>query len=405
MNRPATGHVYLRGDKRAAWYAKYRLPDGRQVKKKLALAWTDKGKPPANYMTKRLAEAALRTILHEADQGTLAGMRRTGATIEDAAAEYLRYVEQVGEVEPTVLRDYRGVIDGYLIPWFRGRALESIHHRDVSEYRDTLMEKGRSLRAMPEGEPEREGKLSNRVVIRHLTVLHGVFKRAHQVWDGLPPNPASADLVKRPRLHYDGGFQTLQPEQVRLLAKHATDDQAAALYLTAAFTGLRMGELFALRWKDIDLGVARVHVRENYTGKRLKAPKSGKVRSAPLVDEVRVALNGLSQRDYLDGPDDLVFPSPSGGHLNDMAVRRAFYKTLEAAKLPRIRFHDLRHCFATLAVQHWELPRVQGYCGHAHIATTMRYVHHSPAVEDAAILSAALRGEKAAGQVVPLPVP
>jgi hypothetical protein len=187
------------------------------------------------------------------------------------------------------------------------------------------------------------------VVIRHLTVLHGIFKRAHQVWDGLPPNPASAELVKRPRLHYDGGFQTLTPEQVRLLAKHATDDQAAALYLTAAFTGLRQGELFALQWKDIDLEVARVHVRRNYTGspKRVKAPKSGKVRSAPLVDEVRVALNGLSQRDYLDGPEDLVFPGPAGGHLDDMAVRRAFVKALEAAGLPRIRFHDasplLRH--------------------------------------------------------------
>jgi len=123
----------------------------------------------------------------------------------------------------------------------------------------------------------------------------------------------------------------------------------------------------------------------------VKAPKSGKVRSAPLVDEVRVALNGLSQRDYLDGRDDLVFPAQGGGHLDGMAVRRAFYKALKAAKLPRIRFHDLRHCFATLAVQHWDLTRVQGYCGHAHIGTTMRYVHHSPAVEDAAILSAALR--------------
>ena len=138
-----------------------------------------------------------------------------------------------------------------------------------------------------------------------------------------------------------------------------------------------------------------MHVRRNYTGapKREKAPKSGKVRSVPLVDEVRVALNGLSQRDYLDRPEDLVFPSPSGGYLDDKAVRRAFVKALEAAELPNIRFHDLRHCFATLAVGVWELPRVQAYCGHAHISTTMRYVHHSPAVEDAAVLSAALASQ------------
>jgi integrase len=395
-NTPATGHVFLREGKRPAWYAKYRLPDGRQVKKKLAPAWTEKGRPPEGYLTRKMAETALRAILHEADRGTLAGMHRTGAIFEDACAEYLRYVEKVREVEPVVLRDYKGVIDGYLIPWFGGQPVEAIHHRAISEYRDALMEKGRALRTMPDGEPDRVGKLSNRVVIRHLTVLHGIFKRARQVWDDLPSNPASAELVERPRLSYDGDFQTLTPEQVRTLAKHAADDQTAALYLTAALTGLRMGELFALRWKDIDLGVARVHVRRNYTGapKRVKAPKSGKVRSVPLVDEVRVALNGLSQRDYLDGPDDLVFPSQRGGHLDDMAVRRAFVRALEAAGLPRIRFHDLRHCFATLAVQHWEPTRVQAYCGHAHITTTMRYVHHAPADEDAATLSDALREKR-----------
>jgi hypothetical protein len=102
----------------------------------------------------------------------------------------------------------------------------------------------------------------------------------------------------------------------------------------------------------------------------------------------------------VDQPDDLVFPSPNGGYLDDMAVRRAFVKALAAAELPRIRFHDLRHCFATLAVGVWELPRVQAYCGHAHISTTMRYVHHSPAAEDAATLSAALSGELA-----PAPAP
>jgi len=67
--------------------------------------------------------------------------------------------------------------------------------------------------------------------------------------------------------------------------------------------------------------------------------------------------------------------------------RRRFYQALERAGLPRIRYHDLRHCFATLAVQRLELPKVQQYLGHAHISTTMRYVHHTPAVEDAARLT------------------
>jgi hypothetical protein len=76
-----------------AWYAKYRLPDGRQVQKKLGPAWTERDRPPAGYFTKRLAEAWLREILDEARRGTLPGMVRTGVTFADAAAEYLRYIE------------------------------------------------------------------------------------------------------------------------------------------------------------------------------------------------------------------------------------------------------------------------------------------------------------------------
>ena len=65
-------------------------------------------------------------------------------------------------------------------------------------------------------------------------------------------------------------------------------------------------------------------------------------------------------------------------------------------RLPRVHFHDLRHYFAPLAVQKLPLPTAQGYMGHAHISTTMRYVHHSPATEDAAKLAEALTGDRPA---------
>lgn len=76
-----------------AWYAKYRLPDGRQIQKKLGPAWTDRGRPAAGYFTKRTAEGWLRDTLDAARRGTLPGAVRTGATFADAAAEWLRYVE------------------------------------------------------------------------------------------------------------------------------------------------------------------------------------------------------------------------------------------------------------------------------------------------------------------------
>ncbi len=110
-----------------------------------------------------------------------------------------------------------------------------------------------------------------------------------------------------------------------------------------------------------------------------------------MVDEVMAALDGLSRREHFTGPDDLVFGNTVGRHLSGWRLHQRFHEALEAAGLPRVRFHDLRHCFATLAVQKLPLPTVQGYLGHAHIATTMRYVHHTPAARDVALLGEAIR--------------
>jgi hypothetical protein len=76
-----SGHVFRLDRKRGSvWYAKYRLPDGRQVQRKLAPAWSERGRLPAGYFTKRVAEDWLGDTLDEASRGTLAGMVRTGAT-------------------------------------------------------------------------------------------------------------------------------------------------------------------------------------------------------------------------------------------------------------------------------------------------------------------------------------
>src|ERR1700759_4498983 len=90
-----TGHVYrierVRGP---VWYAKYRLPDGRQVQKKLGPAWTERGRPSAGWYTRRTAEAWRREGLDSAPRGELPGQLRTGAAFGDAAAEWLRFIEE-----------------------------------------------------------------------------------------------------------------------------------------------------------------------------------------------------------------------------------------------------------------------------------------------------------------------
>jgi hypothetical protein len=100
--------VILRdGPRGAVYYLKYVMPDGRQVKRRLGMAWTQRGRAPGGYYTARTAQEALQTILADARRGTLASMGTPGATFADAAAEWLRYVQYDRDVKPSTLSDYR----------------------------------------------------------------------------------------------------------------------------------------------------------------------------------------------------------------------------------------------------------------------------------------------------------
>jgi integrase len=83
------------------------------VQKKLGPAWTERGRPPAGFFTKRLAKDWLGDTLSDARRGALPGSVRTGATFADAAAEWLRYVTNDRDVKPSTLRDYRSVASGW----------------------------------------------------------------------------------------------------------------------------------------------------------------------------------------------------------------------------------------------------------------------------------------------------
>lgn len=97
-----------------------------------------------------------------------------------------------------------------------------------------------------------------------------------------------------------------------------------------------------------------------------------------MIDQVLRALDGLSRREDFTDPGDPVFPNEVGNFLDDSRLRQRYYKALERAGLQRVRFHDLRHTFGTLAVQAFPLSDVKAYMGHADIQTTMIYVHHVP---------------------------
>ena len=153
----------------------------------------------------------------------------------------------------------------------------------------------------------------------------------------------------------------------------------------------------------MDFGSRILHVQRNLpAGSPVEdTPKSHRVRSVPLSDQAVVALDGLSRREHFTGDDNLVFGSEVGEHLNDDAVRDAFYAALDAAGLGHLRakvdpivFHDLRHTFGTLcAAKGIDVVSIQTWMGHADLATTRRYMHHAPKHNEAALLTAAFTSD------------
>jgi integrase len=220
----------------------------------------------------------------------------------------------------------------------------------------------------------------------------------------LSSNPAAAELVERPRVVYTGEFDTLDREEIERLSAAAETGQEAALYKTAAFTGLRQGELLALRWSSVDFVAGLVHVRRNFTGGQEKAPKGKRVRSVPMMPELVDVLAKLKERERFTGDDDLVFPSEVGDFLDHFAMRKRYYEALKRAGLRRVRFHDLRHAFGTAAITKLDPYAVQSYMGHQHYSTTQRYLHHKPRREDAEALGEAFRPTGEGAEILPASV-
>jgi integrase len=299
-------------------------------------------------------------------------------TFAVAAERWLHYIEHDRRRKRSTVHGYRQCVDTDLVPVFGEHRLDEITSREVDRFREALLSRGLSARSV------------NRIVSQ----LRSMFTWfADDNVYGLTVNPA-AKIRRQPQTR-SGDFAVLSVAEVGALARAAESEQDAALFTVAAFTGLRLGELRALRWRDVDFAGHIVHVRQNFVAGEFTSPKGKRVRSVPLIDQAAVALDGLSRRERFVGDDDLVFPSGVGEPFEASQLRRRFAVALSAAGLRHLRFHDLRHSFGTLAVQAFPLSDVQAYMGHADVATTMIYVHHVPKLDAAERLSALVAGEAA----------
>jgi integrase len=207
------------------------------------------------------------------------------------------------------------------------------------------------------------------------------------------------DQVDPPRMRHHE-MTTLSEEQAATLLSAAEGDRFEALYVLALATGMRLGELLALRWRDVDLegGSLQVRATLQYTidGFVFAEPKTAQSRRRIALSQTAIAAltqhRAVQAQERLNlGPawedGDLVFPNRLGKPMDGIhLLRRNFYPLLTKAGLPRMRFHDLRHTAATLLLGRGINPKiVSELLGHSQIAITLGlYSHVTPHMQQQA---------------------
>lgn len=429
QDRAISGHVRIEERKRGprVWVAKYQTAAGRPTRRVLGPAWakeggrrTERGAPvyrtpdgpkPDGYLSPKDARQALDALLVAERDKPQTNVRHHGRTFQDAVDEWLRHREKEKECAETTMRDYRATAERDLIPFFGADTpLRRIGQGRVDALRTHLLSTKRSPRTAQKafvlsagifGVATRRGWIPSNPH-DHVEKV-GSRKRSTVIGHVLPPDQVYAvqralvDVVEADELADDAARAALRVDRA---TRYGT---RAAAIVFAAFTGLRTGELRALRWEDIDFANGWVRVRRNLPSKGTdeKQTKGGEGRSVPLIPQAAKVVEDLSRRGYLVEPGDRVFPGQDGHALEENALRNALYDGLHRAGLGRLRdnasssgapapfrFHDLRHTFGTLAAQAFPLRDVQAYLGHADIETTQIYLHHVPSHDHAAKLGA-----------------
>jgi integrase len=386
--RYGSGSLYARTDNAGheAWYGHWRH-QGRQVKRKIGPKRTPSQR---DGLTAVQAGAELSRLMGEHRAAPMPAGERLD--IAEVGKRYLRHIET--ECKRSTVAAVRGHLTHWHEPFFATKTLDKIRPEDVEDLM-VLMRKGERP-----GGLRREKPLSPKTIRNVIGTLNALFRYA-QTKRWATHNPVSE--VRLPKVQENDDIRFLEPAEVEGVAAAAIVGpyQAIdrALYITAAMTGLRQGELVALRWRDVDWPAARVRVRQNHVLGEFGTPKSRRsTRSVPMADQVGAALDELFKASSAQGDDDLVFADPLvGGPLSKRTILQRYRKALKVARLDEThRFHDLRHTFGTrMAAAGVPMRTVQEWMGHRDIQTTQRYADYAPSAHEAAYIEAAF------GQPVP----
>jgi integrase len=378
-----TGSLYARADSagRESWYGQWRA-NGRRLKRCIGPKRVAGGR---GGFTRAQAEAELRRLMSETPAKKPTSER---LTLAEVAPRYVRQLEAKGRKRSTIVAA-QSCLDVWLLPALGDRALDAIKPEHVEDLMSRMEAGDRPGR--PGSKPC--GPKTIRNYVGTLSAIYHFAMHSRRRWATANP----CDDVDLPEIEGTEDIRFLDPVEVQALAAAAAagDYEAVdrAFYVTAAMTGLRHGELIALRWRDVDWKAMRIRVRQNYVLGEYGTPKSKRsTRSVPMAPEVGGELDRLSKASRRQADDDLVFADPhTGGPLSKAADNRRFRKALKAAKLDEThRIHDLRHTFGTrCAAAGVPMRTLQEWMGHRDIATTQRYADYAPSTREAELIAAA----------------
>lgn len=377
------GSITRRG--KTSWRLKYDVARDQDGKRQIRYA-TVRG-------IKKDAQRELNRILHEIDEGAF--VDATKETVGDYLDRWLRDYAKTNVAGKTYER-YSEIVTGHLKPALGKTILKDLKPLHIQSYYSDALESGRL---------NGKGGLAPRTVHHHHRILFEALKQAVR-WRMLAINPAEAVIPPKPE---EVEINILDIAELGRVLQEARPTRSYTSILLASTTGMRRGEVLAVRWRDINFDAAVLTVNqaieETKAGLRVKAPKTKRSRRnitlpALTVDALRRHKIRQSEERLKLGlgrdHDGLVFTDLEGGLVRPRNLTKEFGRIAKRAGLPGITFHGLRHSHITQLLADGVNPKVVSErAGHASVAITLElYGHVLPNMQAdaAAMVDAALRG-------------
>jgi integrase len=365
-HRYQSGSLVLRGKRRRVWVARWResvlAADGtlNSIRRSEIIGTL------ADLPTKRQARAFLESRLHELNhslqkpQSAMLFRDFVSSQWEPAILPTLKFATQ---------RNYRHLTQRHLLPGFGDQPLCEIRRQHIQGFVTEKMTRQ---------------KFSWKTSMHVRNLLSKILSTAVD-WEYLPANPVRGVKLPAQPLREDRRFLTVD-EVTRLLK--ALDGPAYTLVLSAVLTGMRIGELLALRWKNVDFKRKVIRVREAVYEGHVSTPKTRSgLRDVPIGPALEHALREHSGRSRI-ADDTLVFPTRNGTYQRPGNLqKRHLLPACAEAGLRGFSWHDFRHTHATLLSDMGEpLKTAQAQLGHASLSTTAEiYAHAMPSSQRAAV--------------------